>query len=159
MELLLERKFKKSEYTIGRLYIDGRFFCNTMEDTDRGLTQTTPLDEIRSNPYQPRKTFNEDSAIPTGYYKITLDVVSPKYSKRQQYKAIDGKLPRLLDVPGFEGILIHIGNTASDSAGCILVGHNKVRGQVVNSTSTFNELYSLLLDRKRKGEEIFIKIV
>ena len=153
MELLLERKFKKSEYTIGRLYIDGRFFCNTMEDTDRGLTQTTPLDEIR------RIKVYSRTAIPTGYYKITLDVVSPKYSKRQQYKAIDGKLPRLLDVPGFEGILIHIGNTASDSAGCILVGHNKVRGQVVNSTSTFNELYSLLLDRKRKGEEIFIKIV
>lgn len=153
MELLLERKFKKSEYTIGRLYIDGKFFCNTMEDTDRGLTQTTPLDEIR------RIKVYSRTAIPTGYYKITLDVVSPKYSKRQQYKAIDGKLPRLLDVPGFEGILIHIGNTASDSAGCILVGHNKVRGQVVNSTSTFNELYSLLLDRKRKGEEIFIKIV
>lgn len=153
MELLLERKFKKSEYTIGRLYIDGKFFCNTMEDTDRGLTQTTPLDEIR------RIKVYSRTAIPTGYYKITLDVVSPKYSKKQQYKAIDGKLPRLLDVPGFEGILIHIGNTASDSAGCILVGHNKVRGQVVNSTSTFNELYSLLLDRKRKGEEIFIKIV
>lgn len=153
MELLLERKFKKSEYTIGRLYIDGKFFCNTMEDTDRGLTQTTPLDEIR------RIKVYSRTAIPTGYYKITLDIVSPKYSKKQQYKAIDGKLPRLLDVPGFEGILIHIGNTASDSAGCILVGHNKVRGQVVNSTSTFNELYSLLLDRKRKGEEIFIKIV
>lgn len=153
MELLLERKFKKSEYTIGRLYIDGKFFCNTMEDTDRGLTQTTPLEEIR------RIKVYSRTAIPTGYYKITLDIVSPKYSKRQQYKAIDGKLPRLLDVPGFEGILIHIGNTASDSAGCILVGHNKVRGQVVNSTSTFNELYSLLLDRKRKGEEIFIKIV
>lgn len=153
MELLLERKFKKSEYTIGRLYIDGKFFCNTMEDTDRGLTQTTPLDEIR------RTKVYSKTAIPTGYYKITLDVVSPKYSKKQQYKAIDGKLPRLLDVPGFEGILIHIGNTASDSAGCILVGHNKVRGQVINSTLTFNELYSLLLDRKRKGEEIFIKIV
>lgn len=153
MELLLERKFKKSEYTIGRLYIDGKFFCNTIEDTDRGLTQTTPLDEIR------RIKVYSRTAIPTGYYKITLDIVSPKYSKKQQYKAIDGKLPRLLDVPGFEGILIHIGNTASDSAGCILVGHNKVRGQVVNSTSTFNELYSLLLDRKRKGEEIFIKIV
>lgn len=153
MELLLERKFKKSEYTIGRLYIDGKFFCNTMEDTDRGLTQTTPLDEIR------RIKVYSKTAIPTGYYKITLDVVSPKYSKKQQYKAIDGKLPRLLDVPGFEGILIHIGNTASDSAGCILVGHNKARGQVINSTSTFNELYSLLLDRKRKGEEIFIKIV
>lgn len=153
MELLLERKFKKSEYTIGRLYIDGKFFCNTMEDTDRGLTQDTPKDIIMRTKVYSR------TAIPTGTYKITLDVVSPKYSQKQQYKAIDGKLPRLLDVPGFEGILIHIGNTASDSAGCILVGHNKVRGQVVNSTSTFNELYSLLLDRKRKGEEIFIKIV
>lgn len=153
MELLLERKFRKSEYTIGRLYIDGKFFCNTMEDTDRGLTQTTPIDTIR------RIKVYSKTAIPTGTYKVTLDVVSPKYSTKQQYKAIDGKLPRLLDVPGFEGILIHIGNTAADSAGCILVGHNKVKGQVVNSTNTFNELYSLLLDGKRKGEEIIIKIV
>lgn len=153
MELLLERKFKKSEYTIGRLYIDGKLFCNTMEDTDRGLTQDTPKDVIMRTKVYSR------TAIPTGTYKITLDVVSPKYSQKQQYKAIDGKLPRLLDVPGFEGILIHIGNTHSDTSGCILVGHNKVKGQVVNSTSTFNELYSLLLDRKRKGEEIFIKIV
>lgn len=153
MELLLERKYKKSEYTIGRLYIDGKFFCNTMEDTDRGLTQTTPINDIR------RIKVYSRTAIPTGTYKITLDVVSPKYSSRQQYKAIDGKLPRLLDVPGFEGILIHIGNTHVDTSGCILVGHNKARGQVVNSTSTFNELYSLLLDRKKKGEEIFIKIV
>lgn len=124
-----------------------------MEDTDRGLTQTTPVDTIR------RTKVYSKTAIPTGTYKVTLDVVSPKYSTKQQYKAIDGKLPRLLDVPGFEGILIHIGNTAADSAGCILVGHNKVRGQVVNSTNTFNELYSLLLDGKRKGEEIIIKIV
>lgn len=124
-----------------------------MEDTDRGLTQTTPIDIIR------RTKVYSKTAIPTGTYKVTLDVVSPKYSTKQQYKAIDGKLPRLLDVPGFEGILIHIGNTAADSAGCILVGHNKVRGQVVNSTNTFNELYSLLLDGKRKGEEIIIKIV
>lgn len=124
-----------------------------MEDADRGLTQTTPIDTIR------RTKVYSKTAIPTGTYKVTLDVVSPKYSTKQQYKAIDGKLPRLLDVPGFEGILIHIGNTAADSAGCILVGHNKVRGQVVNSTNTFNELYSLLLDGKRKGEEIIIKIV
>ena len=153
MELLLERKFRKSEYTIGRLYIDGKFFCNTMEDTDRGLTQTTPIDTIR------RTKVYSKTAIPTGTYKVTLDVVSTKYSTKQQYKAIDGKLPRLLDVPGFEGILIHIGNTAADSAGCILVGHNKVRGQVVNSTNTFNELYSLLLDGKKRGEKLIIKIV
>lgn len=153
MELLLERKYRKSEYTIGRLYINGKFFCNTMEDTDRGLKQDTPLYQIKST-----KVYSK-TAIPTGTYEITLDVVSPKYSKKQQYKAIDGKLPRLLDVPGFEGILIHIGNTAEDSAGCILVGHNKVKGQVVNSTATFNELYSLLLDGKKRGEKLIIKIV
>ena len=153
MELVVDRKWKKEKYTISNLTIDGKWFCNVLEDKDRGLSSNMPVSTI--------KMLKKASitAIPSGTYEITLDVVSPKYSKKQQYKAIDGKLPRLLDVPGFEGILIHIGNTAEDSAGCILVGHNKVKGQVVNSTATFNELYSLLLDGKKRGEKLIIKIV
>lgn len=152
MELRLERTYKKSNYTIGRLFVNDKLFCNTMEDVDRGLSNNMPLTTIQS-----KKVYGK-TAIPTGIYKITLDVVSPKYSTKSQYKAIGGKLPRLLDVPGFSGILIHIGNTAEDSAGCILVGQNKEKGKVVNSTATFNELYSLLEDSKKRCEEITIKI-
>lgn len=143
MRVLIDRKYKKELYTISNLYIDGKYFCNTIEDTDRGLTQSTPLEEIR------KKKVSSKTAIPSGIYKVTLDVVSPKYSKNSYYKTVcNSKLPRLLNVPGFDGILIHCGNTEKDSAGCLIVGENKVKGQVINSRNTFEKLYKELLKDK-----------
>lgn len=148
MEIIVDRKYKKEDYTIGRLYIDGVFFCNTLEDVDRGLTQQTSIQEINS-----KKVYGQ-TAIPTGTYKVTLDVVSPKYSRQSKYNKIQGKLPRLLDVPGFDGILIHIGNTANDSHGCILVGYNTAKGKVLDSTNTFFKLY----DKLKESDNINIII-
>ena len=153
MELLVDRKWKKQSYTISNLYIDGKWFCNCLEDADRGLDNSMSEDMIR--------TLKKPSitAIPRGTYEITLDVVSPKYSKVQFYKDVcNGKVPRLKDVKGFDGILIHAGNTDKDSSGCLLVGQNKVKGQVVNSKETFKQLYNLLQDEKSRGEKIVIKI-
>lgn len=153
MELLIDRKWKKQSYTISNLYIDGKWFCNCLEDADRGLDNSMSEDMIR--------TLKKPSitAIPRGTYEITLDVVSPKYSKVQFYKDVcNGKVPRLKNVKGFDGILIHAGNTDKDSSGCLLVGQNKVKGQVINSKETFKQLYQLLQDRKNKGEKITIKI-
>ena len=153
MELIVERKYKKQSYTIGNLYIDGVFFSNTLEDADRGLDNSMSEDMIR--------TLKKPSitAIPRGTYEITLDVVSPKYSKVQFYKDVcNGKVPRLKNVKGFDGILIHAGNTDKDSSGCLLVGQNKVKGQVINSKETFKQLYQLLQDGKSRGEKIVIKI-
>lgn len=140
MKLLLERFHKGKEYTVGRLYIDGELFCNTLEDTDRELTQDMPHEQIRA-----AKVYGE-TAIPRGTYKITLNVVSPKFSKRKAYQFCSGRLPRLLDVPGFDGILIHIGNTNKDTQGCILVGVNNRKGMVTKSTETFTRLYDRLLE-------------
>lgn len=154
MELVVDRKWKKQSYTISNLYINGEWFCNCLEDADRGLDNSMSEDMIR--------TLKKPSitAIPRGTYDITLDVVSPKYSKVQFYKDVcNGKVPRLLNVKGFEGILIHAGNTDKDSAGCLLVGVNKVKGQVINSRETFKELYKLLKDKHDKGEKITIKIL
>ena len=153
MELLIDRKWKKHSYTISNLYIDGVFFSNTLEDADRGLDNSMSEDMIR--------TLKKPSitAIPRGTYEITLDVVSPKYSKVQFYKDVcNGKVPRLKNVKGFDGILIHAGNTDKDSSGCLLVGQNKIKGQVVNSKETFKQLYQLLQDGKSIGEKITIKI-
>lgn len=141
MDLKLSRLFKGNDYTIGKLYINGEYFCDTLEDMDRRLNQTDDLSVIYS-----LKVYGK-TAIPKGTYKITLDVVSPKFSAPKyadSYGNIQGKLPRLLDVPGFEGILIHIGNSHTDTDGCILVGENKVKGKVINSTNTFNALYAKL---------------
>lgn len=152
MELNLNRISKKSTYTVGKLSINGTYFCDTMEDADRGLNQFTPISIIQKTKVQ------SQTAIPTGLYQITLDQVSPRLSKKEMYKSISGKLPRLLNVPGFDGILIHVGNTDKDSSGCILVGFNKVKGQVINSKDTFFKLYTKLKEASDKGEQITIKI-
>lgn len=153
MELLIDRKWKKQSYTMSNLYINGEWFCNCLEDADRGLDNSMSEDMIR--------TLKKPSitAIPRGTYEITLDVISPKYSKVQFYKDVcNGKVPRLKNVKGFDGILIHAGNTDKDSSGCLLVGQNKIKGQVVNSKETFKQLYQLLQDGKSRGEKITIKI-
>ena len=149
MELELGRIARRDTYTIGRLYIDGAYFCDTIEDKDRGLRQDLPLSVNKA-----RKRAGV-TAIPTGRYRVTLGVQSPKYKDRKEYKFCNGYLPRLLNVPAFDGILIHIGNTADDSAGCILVGRNTQVGKVLKSTVTFWELYSKLQDAK---DDIYITV-
>ena len=158
MKLTLTRRFKGEIYTIGRLEIDGEYFCDTIEDKDRGLTQEMNSSEIANIKVK------HQTAIPSGTYVVTLKVQSPKYSQRSQYNFCKGYLPRLLDVPGFDGILIHIGNRADDgtgrgdSSGCILVGENKVKGQVINSTATFKKLYEKLKKASDNDEKIIIDI-
>lgn len=152
MELKLLRKYKTKNYCIGHLYVNGIYECDTLEDTDRGLTEDSPLSEIQS-----KKVYGE-TAIPTGTYKIDMNTVSPKFKDRSWAKFCGGKLPRLIDVPGYSGVLIHVGNKPADTLGCILVGDNKIKGQVINSTSTFQELYSLMLKAKVAGEEITVTI-
>lgn len=144
MHLLLERIFLGETYTVGRLFIDGKYFCDTIEDKVRDLDNE-------------EKVYGK-TAIPYGTYRIAMDVVSPRFANHKQYRHIGGKLPRLLDVPHFDGILIHTGNTAEDSSGCILVGQNLAKGKVLNSTVTFNNLYTHLLRGKARGEEITITI-
>lgn len=146
MEITVKRIAKKEKYTIGKLYINGVFYCNTLEDTDRGLTQNMSENEIKS-----KKIYGE-TAIPTGTYKVTLDVVSPKFSKKQFYKdACNGKLPRLLNVPGYDGILIHVGDGPKAQEltyGCILVGKNTIVGQLTDGKETFKKIYKVLLEDK-----------
>jgi hypothetical protein len=150
MKLKVVRRYKGPDYTIGSLYIDGKYFCDTLEDTDRGLTDAMTVEEIAA-----KKKYGV-TAIPAGIYDVTLDVISAKFALKKQYDFCQGKLPRLINVKGFEGILIHIGNTAADSLGCILVGQNKVKGQVINSTTTYINLYEILLKDKNN---ITIEIV
>lgn len=152
MNLVLDRFFKGPKYTVGHLYIDGKYFCDTMEDKDRGLLDSMSLAEIKS------KKVSSETAIPRGTYKVTLEVVSPKYSKKDFYiKVCNGKVPRLLNVKGFEGILIHTGNTEKDSAGCIILGENKVKGKVINSRVTFEKFYNTLIKSNSKEITITIK--
>ena len=135
MELLLKRIARKESYTIGHLYIDGEYFCETLEDRDRGLRQDLPFAVNRA------KKRKGVTAIPVGRYLITLGVRSPKFAKRPAYDFCGGCLPRLLNVPCFDGVLIHVGNTANDTEGCLLVGKNREVGMVLDSMATFKALY------------------
>ena len=149
MELELKRIAKRDTYTIGRLSIDGQLFCDTLEDTDRGLDQKMSLAVLKA---RKRKGI---TAIPTGRYKVTLGVKSPKYSKRPAYNFCEGYVPRLINVPAYEGVLIHIGNYPQDTEGCILVGRNTKVGAVLNSTETFKQLYAIL---QKATDNIYITI-
>lgn len=154
MELTLKRIARQSTYTIGRLYVDGEYVCDTIEDVDRGIKSTDDLAHIAETKVK------HATAIPIGTYPVVLHVRSPKYSKYRYYKQYcDGYLPRLLNVPGFEGILIHTGNTAADSSGCIIVGHNLIKGRLVRSRVAFEALYTLLREAASKNEPITITIV
>lgn len=153
MELLLKRIALKDTYTIGKLYVNGTYFCDTIEDKVRDLNKDGDLNDVGEGKI-PSLT-----AIPYGKYEITLKIKSHKFSLKSSYSWCGGYLPRLVGVPHFEGILIHAGNTADDSAGCILVGENKIKGQVINSMVTLKRLYcSVLKEASDRNEKIWIKI-
>lgn len=148
MKLLLKRIYKGLKYTIGKLYINGVYFCDTLEDPDRGLIFNMSLSEIEKI-----KVYG-DTAIPTGTYPIVMNVISPKFKDRYWAKPYGGIVPRLKDgtVPGYLGVLIHVGNKPADTLGCILVGKNNVVGQVTESANTYYKLMDILLETKEDIE-------
>ena len=154
MKLKVERRWKKATYTIGRFYIDGVYYCNTLEDRDRGLKQTDSLTYIKA-----RKVAGE-TAIPTGTYIVSMNTTSPKYAGVPFYwNFCKGKMPRLLAVPGFDGILIHPGTDALDTRGCTLVGKNTKVGKLTQSKETWKQVCKLMIEAALRGEQITIEIV
>ena len=134
MRLTLVRIANRPTYCIGKLYIDGKWFCDTLEDTDRGLDDSVTEKEIL------KIKVKGETAIPTGIYQLLL-TYSPKYKKI---------MPLVNNVKGYQGIRIHSGNTAKDTEGCLLVGKNKEVGKVLDSRMTFNALFKRLNQAKGK---------
>lgn len=135
MNIRIKRIAKKNDYTIGKMYIDGEYYCDTLEDKDRGLKQT-------DSDISKKKVYGK-TAIPTGTYNVEL-TYSPKFKRI---------LPLIDNVRGFSGIRIHNGNTAADTEGCILVGRNTIVGMVTHSVETLNKLMD-----KLNGNEIKLTI-
>ena len=156
MELKLIRKYRKTDYTIGILYVNNEYFCEILEDTDRGLKDSMSLEEIK------KIKIKDQTCIPYGTYTITLDVVSPKFSTKTYYKEVcNGKVPRLLNVKGFEGILIHVGEGSNGhrlTSGCLLIGRNTIKGGLTEGKKYFQLLYNQMLKAKNKGEKVTIEI-
>lgn len=160
MKLRVRRIALKDTYTIGKLEVwhfgEWVWVADTLEDKVVDINQNGVFDDGEFKVYG-------ESAIPYGTYQVSMNVKSPKYSnftKYPKYKKYNGYLPRLLDVPHFDGILIHIGNSHRDSCGCILVGENKVVGKVLDSTKTFYRLMDeWLIPANNRGETITLEIM
>jgi len=134
MVLSLKRIARRPTYTIGKLFIDGEFFSDTLEDKDRDYN----LDGDITDPGE-GKVMNE-TCIPAGEYEVILN-----WSNRFQRI-----MPLLVNVPGFEGIRIHNGTTDKNTSGCLLVGNNSIVGQLTNSHEIFDKLFHILSVTKEK---------
>lgn len=140
MRLTLKRIANKKDYCIGKLYINGKYFCDTLEDVDRGLDDSMTEEEIRSIKVKGQ------TAIPVGIYTVLM-TYSPKYQKI---------MPLINNVKGYSGIRIHSGNTSKDTDGCLLVGKNTVVGRLTDSRNTFNALFKRL--QQKGSNKITIEI-
>lgn len=142
MELLLKREVFTDKSTTGSLFVNNIFECYTMEDKDRGLSQDMPIDQIKA-----KKVYGQ-TCIPYGRYKVVV-TKSNRFSlaaKRDVY------LPLLLNVPGYEGIRIHTGNTAIDTHGCLLPGKQRLADKVLFSTDAFKQLNDKINQALKTGE-------
>lgn len=128
----LVRRYQGDQYTIGSLYLDNNYLCDTVEDKVRPGGEKVP----------------GITAIPFGTYRVEL-TMSPKFKRL---------LPILVDVPQFTGIRIHRGNRAQDTQGCILPGENKVKGKVLKSTKYEMQIIEWILKCIRGGYLVEIEI-
>lgn len=150
MELRLDRIFRTNEYTIGELYVDGAYLCDTLEDPVRPLPEVCP-NTPKGIACKCKEKVYGDTAVPAGTYEVKLS-----YSNR--FKRI---MPEILNVPHFLGIRIHTGNSsAKDSSGCILVGtwDGEKEDWVSDSKIAFNKLMSLLEEATNNKEKITITV-
>ena len=122
MKLELYRIAYRPTYTIGKLYVDGKYFCDTLEDTKR---------EVK---------IMHETCIPAGKYQVIINLSN-------RFKRL---MPLLVNVPGFEGIRIHNGSNASHTSGCILIGKNSIVGQLTESKPIFENLLKILQSAKNK---------
>ena len=129
MNLTLFRKFPAPDCIIGELYINGKFECFTLEDIERPLKIAGV------------------TAIPRGHYEIVI-TFSARFGK---------PLPLLLNVPGFDGVRIHTGNTSTNTEGCVLVGKSRTNNSITQSRDAFNVLFPKLQAAASK-EKIIIEI-
>ena len=142
MEIKLIRKYYQAKYTIGRLYVNNRFFSDCLEPPSLHLTERSALGTILIAKYKGYR------AIPTGRYRILIT----------RSRRFGRWLPLLLNVKGFEGIRIHAGNKPEDTRECILLGFNRRKGYVLDSTRCVLTLVKMMTEAIAKGEKVFVEV-
>lgn len=156
MKIQVKRTARKGTYTVGKVSIDGKYFCDSLEDTDRGATQVMPFTStggIKGYWTTPdHGTIEKEparTAIPTGLYDATV-YFWPKFKCY---------CVQLLCVPGFTGILMHNGMTADHSEGCILLGKNNLVGRLDGSRLYMDALAARVLAAEKMGEKIQVEVI
>ena len=140
MEIVVQRDLESNEWTRGKLSIDGVFECFTLEDQ-----------------FQKVKV-KKETRIPAGRYKILLRLVGTHHTKYlSKFPNFHKGMLHLQDVPGFQFILIHIGNRDADSEGCLLVGSSFVNGVLVGSTIAYEKFYKKVV-KAASEEKLWITI-
>ncbi|EFB32473.1 hypothetical protein HMPREF0971_01318 [Segatella oris F0302] len=142
MKINIKRIARKTDYTIGHLYVGGQYFCDTLEPADCGLTKETPLRDIQLAKARGRV------AIPMGCYRVLI-TKSPRFGCW---------LPLVYGVRGFKGIRIHAGNRPGDTSGCILVGWNRRVGELMNSRTALHLLMQKMTEALGRGERVEVEI-
>lgn len=152
--ILHRQRLAGSPCCLGRLSLDGHVLCDTLEPPSHGLTSATVPKTIRDIVRLGR------SAIPVGVYRLVLSW-SPRFSPRPFYRAYGrGLVPRLQNVSGFEGVLIHCGNTVLDTCGCVIVGRRADSSTLVQSQKTYDRLMrQYFLPATRRGEPMYLEIL
>ena len=143
MEITVYRYNSKKEFTHGLLFIDGKFECHTLEDE-----------------YRAYKVWGE-TRIPDGKYHVKLRLEGRFHNRyKRKFPYHEGML-HVTNVPNFKYILIHIGNTTKDTAGCLLVGSNAnaYAGVIEQSTVAYGEMYKKVIEAFKRGEEVSINYV
>lgn len=131
LDYKLHRIFHTDTYTIGKIFENGIYITDCIEDVERDIK------------------IQDKTAIPKGKYKVIVN-------QSNRFKRL---LPLLIDVPGFEGIRIHNGKDETSSSGCIIVGKNTIKGQVTESREWMNKITDKMLEAQRKGIKITLEIV
>jgi hypothetical protein len=134
MKIKLNRAYLP-EYTVGKMFIDGVYFCDTFEDVNRDLNKDGDLTDVGES-----KVYGK-TCIPVGTYKVIVNMSN-------RFKRL---LPLLINVPSFDGIRIHNGIDETSSSGCIIVGKNTIVGQLTDSRKYMNLLTDKITLAQKSG--------
>lgn len=151
MKIIIDRVYKYPKYTVGEVYVNGNFYCYSMEDTDRGLHVDMPMRYLRE-----RKVYGE-TAIPCGTYEVIIDY-SPKFKRYMPHVMYRNEEDKLVEVPSFSGIRLHPLNTAEDSLGCIGFGDWQGSNRIVNSKAYTAMLTDKIQKARNKKEKVILEI-
>ena len=139
MELRVDRYAHNPQETIGRFYIDDIYQCYTLEDQHR---------EVK---------VKGDTRIPSGRYEVVLRREGGHHMKyAKKFPDIHKGMLHIIDVPNFQWILIHVGNTGLDTMGCLLVGLTKTARTIGQSVAAYKKIYPPIASALTAGKKVFI---